>query len=88
MEFEHVTFRAVDQFKNLVTGVSHRIALGSSDAFAGMPAETLLANGQLIMPVTLYKAGPQRIWASDVDQPAATPDTSSYVNVIGGSQFQ
>ena len=80
-----VTFRAVDQFRNLVSGVSHRIALGSSDAFAGMPAETLLANGQVLLPVILYKAGPQRIWVSDVDQPSATPDTSSYVNVGGGT---
>jgi predicted RNA-binding protein with TRAM domain len=81
----NLTVRAVDDYWNLVGGVNDRISLGSSDAFAGMPAETLLANGQVLLPVTLFKAGSERIWAADVDQPLIRPDTSSFVNVIGGS---
>jgi hypothetical protein len=79
-----LTVRAVDRFWNLVPGVNDRVALGSTDAFAGMPAETLLANGQVVFPVTLYRTGPQRIWASEVTQPTLNPDTSSAVPVNGG----
>ena len=79
-----LTLRAVDQWWNIVPGVSDRVALGSSDAFAGIPAETTLAGGQLLLPCTLYKVGAQRIWASDADQPTLRPDTSSAVNVSGG----
>jgi hypothetical protein len=79
-----LTVRAVDAYWNLVSGASDRIALGSTDAFAGMPAETTLANGQRLLPVTLYRTGAQRIWASDVDQGGIRPDTSSAVTVSGG----
>jgi hypothetical protein len=81
----NLTVRAVDAYWNHVSGVSDRIALASSDSFAAMPAETVLANGLLVMPITLYKSGSQRIWASDVDQPAILPDTSSAVTVTGGA---
>lgn len=79
-----ITVRAVDAYWNLVSGVNDRIALGSSDAFAGMPAETTLANGQRLIPVRLYRTGAQRIWASDLDQPTVRPDSSSAVMVSGG----
>jgi len=79
-----LTVRAVDAWWNLVPGVSDSIALGSSDAFAAMPAETTLANGQGLIPVRLYRTGPQRIWVSDSDQPSVRPDTSSDVTVAGG----
>jgi hypothetical protein len=49
-----------------------------------MPADTTLANGQRLIPVRLYRTGAQRIWASDSDNVAMNPDTSSYVNVTGG----
>lgn len=78
------TLRAVDAWWNLVPGVNDRVALGSSDAFAGMPAETTLANGQRLLPITLYRTGTQRVWVSDVDQPSLRPDTSSDVVVTGG----
>jgi hypothetical protein len=81
----NATVRAVDAYWNLVSGVGDRIALASSDAFAAMPAETLLANGQIVVPVTLFRSGSQRIWASDVDQPGILPDTSSAVAVAGGA---
>lgn len=79
-----LTVRAVDAFWNLVPGVGDSIALGSSDAFAGMPADTTLANGQALIPVRLYRTGAQRLWATDTSRPAVNPDTSSAVQVSGG----
>jgi hypothetical protein len=79
-----LTLRAVDQYWNLVSGVNDRVSLGSTDAFAGMPAETTLTNGQRLFPVRLFRTGPQRIWAADVDNPSMHPDTSTAVNVTGG----
>src|SRR5262249_4530715 len=69
---------------NLVPGVGDHLSLGSSDAFAGMPAETTVVNGQRLLPVTLYKVGMQRIWAADLDQPTLRSDTSTAVSVSGG----
>jgi hypothetical protein len=80
-----MTLRAVDAYWNLVTGVSDHVSLASSDAFAGMPSDTTLANGQLLVPVRLYRSGFQKIWASDADQPSLRADTSSQVRVIGGA---
>jgi hypothetical protein len=74
----------VDAWWNLVSGVGHTVALGSTDAFAGMPAETTLVNGQLLLPVRLYLTGAQRIWVSDVTDPTARPDTSSAFTLTGG----
>ena len=80
-----LTVRAVDSYWNLVPGIGHRVALGSTDAFASMPAETTLANGQVLIPARLYRSGGQRIWASDVDNTSVHPDTSSAVTIIGGT---
>jgi hypothetical protein len=79
-----LTVRAVDSFWNLVSGVGDSIALGSTDLAAGMPARTKLTGGQALIPTTLYRTGPQRIWASDITTPAIRPDTSSAVIVTGG----
>ncbi len=80
-----LTVRAVDQFWNLVSGVSDRVGLTSTDSFAWMPAETTLVNGQILIPVRLHKSGYQTITATDLDNPTALPNTSSQVLVIGGS---
>ena len=79
-----MTVRAVDAWWNLVPGVGDSVALGSSDAFAGMPADTVLTNGQALVPVRLYRTGPQRLWARDLTRPLVTPDTSSDVVLTGG----
>jgi hypothetical protein len=49
-----------------------------------MPAETTLVNGQLLIPVTLFKSGMQTISVSDVDLADIESHTSSEVLVIGG----
>jgi hypothetical protein len=80
-----IMVRSVDAYWNRVEGINSRIALSSTDLFADMPAETLLTNGQLLLPVTLYRAGNQTITASDLDSPdSITPHTSSSVLVLGG----
>jgi hypothetical protein len=79
-----LTLRAVDAYWNLVAGVADRVALASTDTFAVMPAETTLVDGQVLVPVRLHKAGPQRIWVTDLDQPIAS-DTSSAVTIVGGT---
>jgi hypothetical protein len=78
-----LTVRAVDQFWNLVPGVNDSVALGSTDAFAGMPARVRLSNGQVLVPTTLYRVGGQRIWGTNVTTPGNS-DTSSVIPVTGG----
>jgi len=79
-----LTLRAVDAYWNLVPGVADHVALASTDTFAVMPAETTLANGQVLVPVRLHRSGPQRIWITDLDQ-SITADTSSAVTIVGGT---
>ncbi len=80
-----MTVRAVDQYWNLVPGISDRIVLGSTDAFAWMPSDTVLVNGQVLIPTRLHKSGDQVIWARDSTNTAIAPDTSSAVTVTGGT---
>ncbi len=79
-----LTVRAVDAYWNLVSSVNDSISLGSTDGFATMPARTKLQNGQLLIPVTLYRTGSNRIWSDDISQGGIHPDTSTAFNVIGG----
>jgi hypothetical protein len=80
-----ITLRAVDSYWNLVSGVTDTVALGSTDTFAAMPADTTLANGQRLVSVNLHRTGPQVIWISDAQNPGIQPDTSAAVNITGGS---
>ncbi len=79
-----LTIRAVDEFWNRVPGIGARVGLSSSDPFAQMPAETTLVNGELILPVTLFKSGSQTISVSDVDSTGIEPFESSPVLVLSG----
>lgn len=80
-----VTVRAVDQYWNLVPGVNDQIVLSSTDAFAWMPSDTVLVNGQVLIPTRLHKSGLQTITARDSTNSGKTPNTSSEVLVIGGT---
>jgi predicted RNA-binding protein with TRAM domain len=80
-----LTIRAVDQFWNRVPGINSAISLSSSDPFAGIPSDTNLVNGELIMPATLYKIGNQTISAADTETSGITPHTSSPVYVLPGT---
>jgi hypothetical protein len=79
------TVRAVDQYWNLVPGVSDRIVLTSTDLFAWIPSDTVLVNGQVLIPTRLHRSGLQTITARDSTNPAITENTSSQVNVVGGT---
>jgi hypothetical protein len=79
-----ITVRAVDQYWNLVSGVNDNIHLVSTDAFAWMPADTTLQNGQCLIQVRLHKSGNQTITASDNDNSSILTDTSSQVLISGG----
>jgi hypothetical protein len=79
-----VTLRAVDNYWNVVSGIGDRIALTSTDEFAGLPAETTLVSGQLVFPGRLYKSGAQTITAHDASISGITDNTSGSVTVVGG----
>lgn len=81
----NITVRAVDQFWNRVPGITSRIQLSATDPFAAFPAETNLINGEVIVPVTLFKAGSQRISAHDSDSTGIEDHTSSPVYVLSGA---
>jgi FlgD Ig-like domain len=80
----NMTVRACDQFWNRVPGITHTVALTSTDLFAGMPAQVALINGEKVQPVTLYRSGVQTITATDVTDTSINPHTSSGVWVNGG----
>jgi hypothetical protein len=52
-----IIVRAVDAYWNVVSGIGDRVALTSTDEFAGIPAETTFVSGQLVFPGKLYKSG-------------------------------
>ncbi|HKQ20389.1 MAG TPA: FlgD immunoglobulin-like domain containing protein [Candidatus Eisenbacteria bacterium] len=79
------TVRAVDQYWNLVSGVNDRIVLTSTDTFAWMPSDTVLVNGQCLIPTRLHKSGYQTITARDSTNASIQSNTSSQVLVVGGS---
>ena len=80
-----ITLRAVDAYWNVVSGIGDRVALTSTDAFAGLPAETTLVSGQLVFPGRLYKNGTQTITVRDVDNAGILSNTSGNVTVVGGA---
>jgi hypothetical protein len=79
-----LTVRAVDAYWNVVGGIGDRIAFTSTDAFAGLPAETTLVSGQLVFPGRLFKSGTQTITVHDLDNTAIQDNTSGNVTVVGG----
>ena len=80
----NMTVRACDDFWNRVPGINHTVALSSTDANASMPGQLDLVNGEIIVPVTLYRTGIQRVAASDVTDPSIAGHTSSGVFINGG----
>jgi hypothetical protein len=79
-----VTIRAVDDYWNVVSGIGDRVVLRSTDAFAGLPAETTLVSGQLVFPGTLYASGTQNITAHDTTTSGIADNTSGNVTVVAG----
>ena len=67
-----------------MSGIGDNIALSSTDAFAGLPADTNLVSGQLVFQGRLYKSGPQTITAHDLTNGSIADNTSGTITVVGG----
>lgn len=80
-----ITVRAVDEFWNRVSTVNDTVTISSSDEFAAMPEDTVLVNGEITFPVTLYKRGYQTITAADADSTSIDPHTSRPVEILAGA---
>lgn len=80
----NMTVRACDQYWNRVTGNNDTVALTSTDAFATMPAQITLVNGELVVPIKMYRSGYQRVTAHDATNSGVTDYTSTQVRVNGG----
>jgi hypothetical protein len=79
-----VTVNAVDANWNVVTSTD-TIAITSSDANAGLPANAALVAGTHSFSVTLKTAGTPTVTATDVTNGAVTANTSPTVTVNAGS---
>lgn len=76
--------RAVDRFFNRIPGFSDRIAVTSSDPFALAPADTGLIDGELLVPVTIFRGGDHTVTAADLDSTETPVAVSAEVAVASG----
>ncbi|HSG28140.1 MAG TPA: hypothetical protein VLA34_06650, partial [Candidatus Krumholzibacterium sp.] len=79
-----IRVRAVDAYWNLVPDVTDRVSLGSTDLFAAISAEAVLAGGEISLPATLYSCGMQTISAADLDTQGINGHESRPVEIIPG----
>src|SRR5262249_26434325 len=80
-----MTVNAVDANWNVVTNVSHTVALTCSDANASLPGNTPLVARPKSLSVTPKTSGTATAAASDVTDGTKTPQTSSSINVNPGA---
>jgi hypothetical protein len=80
-----IAIRAVDQYWNVVSGISDRIAIAATDSFAHLPADTTLTGGTLNFPGRLFASGPQTITVTNLDNPGIAPYTTRPVQIVGGT---
>jgi hypothetical protein len=80
----NMTVRACDQYWNRVSGNNDTVALTSTDAFANMPAQITLVNGELVVPIKMFRSGYQRVTAHDASNSGVTDYTSTQVRINGG----
>lgn len=79
-----IRVRAVDEFWNRVPGINNQLSLSSTDEYAAFPETPALNNGEITLPVTLFKNGLQTISAADLDSTGIESHPSSEVNVLAG----
>jgi hypothetical protein len=80
----NMTVRACDQYWNRVNGNTDTVSLTSTDAFANMPAQITLVNGELVVPVKMYRSGLQRVNAHDETNSGVGDYSSTQIRIIGG----
>jgi len=68
-----------------VPGIANRIALSSTDENMVAPADPVLNNGEVSIPVTMYRAGYQTITAADLDSTGIAAGRSHQVQVTPGT---
>ncbi|MBD3869695.1 MAG: Ig-like domain-containing protein, partial [Acidobacteria bacterium] len=79
-----IRIRAVDQYFNRVPGIGSHVAITSTDENLGFAPDPVVVNGELLIPVTVYRAGRQTISAADDDISGIDPFTSSEFEVTSG----
>ena len=86
----NVIVNAVDACWNVVSTVTDTVSISSTDPGAVSPTDTPLESGTKTLTVTLkiVGSGTQTVTASDVTQPAKTPDTCSAIPVNPGAASQ
>ena len=80
----NMTVRACDQYWNRVTGNSDTISLTSTDTFANMPAQITLSDGELLVPIKMFRSGLQRVSAHNQSNSGVSDYASTQVRIIGG----
>ena len=80
----NMTVRACDQYFNRVPGNTDQIDLTSTDGFAAMPAQITLVNGELVVPIRMFRSGLQRVTAHDATDSNVGDYTSTQIRIIGG----
>ncbi len=79
-----VTVRAVDSWWNMVPEADTGISLVSTDAYALIPAGTVLGGGQLTVPVTLFRAGRHSFEAKEEGSEDGEGSVSGLLDVVPG----
>lgn len=80
-----VVIRAVDDYFNRVSGVNSALELTATDANMAQPETVALANGEAVIPVTVYRAGMQSLTAADADSSGIDAGVSSDVFIEHGA---
>ena len=80
-----VTVNAVDANWNLVSSVSHSVAITSTDVNATLPSNNTLSSGTQTFNVTLNTAGTKTVTATDQNGTPLTANTSASVTVNAGA---
>lgn len=77
--------RAVDLYFNRVPNITCAVSFTSTDENLSVPVDVNLANGEAIVPVTVYRAGGQTVSATDADSSGVAVGTSTLLKVTAGT---
>ncbi|MHB8651057.1 MAG: invasin domain 3-containing protein, partial [Gaiellaceae bacterium] len=81
----NATVNAVDANWNVVSSVTHTVAITSSDANAGLPANAALSSGTGSFAVTFKTAAPATVTATDTNVSPLTANTGASTTVNAGA---
>src|SRR5262249_50040382 len=78
----NVTVNAVDDYWNISSSITDQVGIVSSDLQATLPVNSALVAGTKLFSVVLSTTGTNMITATDLDDAAKTPGTSSGIVVV------